>query len=60
MKESTIKTAVSFYEKMPKTDTPLTIIHNETGEQLCAIRTDRGLFSNGERVSGCFYSWIYS
>ena len=49
-----------FYDKMPKIDTPLTIIHNQTGEILRANRTYYDLWVNDERVSGCYYSWIYS
>lgn len=52
--------AVSFYNKMPETNKPLTIIHNKTKEVYEAIRTDCGLWVNGSRVSGCYYSWVYS
>lgn len=52
--------AVSFYDKMPETNKPLTIIHNKTKEVYEAIRTDYGLWVNGNRVSGCYYSWVYS
>ncbi len=52
--------AVSFYDKMPEIGKPLTIIHNQTKEVHEAIRTEHGLFVNGNRVSGCYYSWVYS
>lgn len=56
----TLLGAVSFYDKMPETNKPLTIIHNKTKEVYEAIRTDYGLWVNGSRVSGCYYSWVYS
>ena len=52
--------AVSFYDKMPDVNVPLKIIHNTTGEIFDAISTHNGLFVNGNRVSGCYYSWVYA
>lgn len=57
---NTLLGAVSFYNKMPETNKPLMIIHNKTKEVYEAIRTDCGLWVNGGRVSGCYYSWVYS
>lgn len=56
----TLLGAVSFYDEMPETNKPLTIINNKTKEVHEAIRTDYGLWVNGNRVSGCYYSWVYS
>ena len=57
---NTLLGAVSFYDKMPNINTPLTIIHNETKDVLNAVRTDYGLWVDGKRVCGCYYSWVYS
>lgn len=51
---------VSFYDKMPSINKPIIIIHNQSEEVYEAIRTENGLFVNGNRVSGCYYSWVYS